>query len=216
MQTETSFDELTAKVQESRDIRLWLDYSTRVRDDLAVLKHVLAFAQDDEKPQVHLALAMVYESRERDFQSANECYLTARPHLDRKHAEFIKRMEQRYEADVKVLLGYSPEPSSTASKKRSRSPVDSEQLLSKYYEGVQTVKDTQGREPRKRVSYEEKPYSFLHGQRAEEQQLDTVVETSREGESSRTTKAAQISHSIQTTLQNVSGVEAQILAETKN
>ena len=139
-------------MQESHDIKLWLDYSTRVRDDLNVLKHVITFAKEDEKPQVYLALAMVYESRECDFQSANECYLTARPHLDHKHTEFIKRMEQRYEADVKVLLGYSPEHRQKVSKKRGRSHVDSLELLSKYYEGVQTVKDQYGREPRRRVS----------------------------------------------------------------
>ena len=43
----TTFEILNERVQTSTDVKLWLEYSTHVRDNIQVLNYMLTFAKDN-------------------------------------------------------------------------------------------------------------------------------------------------------------------------
>ena len=71
-----SLEDLQKEVQNSKDLKLWLEYATRVPDFLfvQVLEEVLTFASPSEKPQVYFQLAVWYETKSRNFKKAQECF----------------------------------------------------------------------------------------------------------------------------------------------
>ena len=71
-----SLEDLQKEVENSKDVKLWLEYSARVPCFLAVqvLEKILTFALAEEKPQVYFNLALWHETQSRNFKKAEQFF----------------------------------------------------------------------------------------------------------------------------------------------
>ena len=119
-----------------------MDYSTRVRDPLKVLEHILTFATVEEKPKVYLLLATHHENVTRDYELAAECFLAGGPELAKLSEGFFKRMTARNIRDYQDPLN---EPAhDLTSKKRMRPSGGSEDQPTFGQKKLKTESNSEG------------------------------------------------------------------------
>lgn len=99
-----------------------------VRDTLPVLEHILTFAGEEDRPQVHLLMAFHHEKVTRNYVEANNCFVAGGVQLKDHLAAFEQRMSERKMREFKDVL--DDDLSSNFSKKRMR-PSDQDENASR-------------------------------------------------------------------------------------